>query len=250
MFAQMDITVLTATTAQGDIKKLDPARIVAVRRENRKTIAAPRYNKTGKNDCVAYPWTLRLNDYICRRVYARCIAPSGQPIAYYVRIDGVRHYLDYACWQRMSDLDGHGLPVSTHNLDDFTRQYLETALWSSTDDKDWPMDREYSIRDFEESALANAIADCAQFQRDNAALLALAYDDPNFQTSDGQGPESLAGYCFWMDRNGHGVGFWDRDIKAEYVGRNVGDLLSDACDDWSPVDLYIGWSKRVKKVCQ
>lgn len=39
---------------------------------------------------------------------------------------------------------------------------------------------------------------------------------------------------FWLTRNGHGVGFWDRDVGA------VGDRLTKACKKFGETYLYVG----------
>lgn len=43
-----------------------------------------------------------------------------------------------------------------------------------------------------------------------------------------------AGHDFWLTRNGHGAGFWDRGMGE------VGDRLSAKAEKWGTVDLYIG----------
>ena len=68
--------------------------------------------------------------------------------------------------------------VNPEDLDDFTRGYLECALWSSTDnsrdDGGDPLDDNYGIEDFSESALRESVADCKAFQSECAALLTVA----------------------------------------------------------------------------
>lgn len=43
-----------------------------------------------------------------------------------------------------------------------------------------------------------------------------------------------AGHDFWLNRCGHGAGFWDRGLGE------LGDRLSDAAKVYGNVDLYIG----------
>jgi hypothetical protein len=43
-----------------------------------------------------------------------------------------------------------------------------------------------------------------------------------------------AGSDYWFTRNGHGVGFWDRDLG------DVGDMLSDAARDAGGVHVFFG----------
>ena len=112
-------------------------------------------------------------------------------------------------------------------LDTFTRQYLTTALWSSTDGPDdTPMDRDYSIEDFSDEALAQAVEDCARFQAEHA-------DDTG--AHDGR-----AGHDFWLTRNGHGAGFWDGDWPEA-----VGERLTDAAHAFGETSPYVGDDGRI-----
>ena len=72
--------------------------------------------------------------------------------------------------------------------------------------------------DLHADSLAKIRAFCEAFQRDNAALLAQAYERPDYD-------ETQAGRDLWFTSQGHGVGFWDRgQLDAE----GLGDKLSDA----------------------
>lgn len=76
-----------------------------------------------------------------------------------------------------------------------------------------PGDVGYS--DLHPDSLRNIRAFCEVFQRDNAASLAQAYDRPDYD-------ETQAGRDLWFTSQGHGVGFWDRNLG------DIGDKLSDA----------------------
>lgn len=84
------------------------------------------------------------------------------------------------------------------DVDEFTRGYLAAVEWLL--DEDVNRDK---IRGFSRDAIARAKGDCKAFQRDNAADLA-AYEE-----STGRDME-CAGHDFWLTRNHHGAGFWDR----------------------------------------
>lgn len=120
-------------------------------------------------------------------------------------------------------------------LDTFTTAYLECALWSSYDNADEaggePMDANYSIGDLAPGTLAQLAADCADFQTSQAELLAAWYD------TCGESPQR-AGYDFWLTRNRHGAGFWDR-WSGGAEGR-IGRALTDAAHVYGSCDLYIG----------
>ena len=112
-------------------------------------------------------------------------------------------------------------------MDEFTRQYLETALWSSIAGNDAPMDRDHGISDIAPETVAEAEADCARFRSENAEHLD-AFDDANDDPT-------LAGHCFWLNRNGHGTGFWDRKGDDAML-----EALSKACEEFGEVNLYDG----------
>lgn len=99
-------------------------------------------------------------------------------------------------------------------LDEFEEAYFEAALWSTTDaDTMEPLDDLADLDDVQRLMpkwFAEQRRDIADFREANAALLAKAGDD------------SQNGHDFWLTREGHGAGFWDRGYGA------VGDRLSDA----------------------
>lgn len=107
-------------------------------------------------------------------------------------------------------------------LDNFTRAYLECALWSSTDEKDRPLDDRFEVEDIAESALKSAREDCEAFQhREAEALKACgANDEQN-------------GHDFWLTRNRHGAGFWDRGYPEPFASK-----LTEAAHVYGSVDLY------------
>ena len=113
--------------------------------------------------------------------------------------------------------------MTTATIDSFTRAYVECALWSSCDENDEPLDSNYGIEDMASAALAACAEDCADFRSANSAALA----ESNLS-------DESAGHDFWLTRNGHGAGFWDRGLGA------VGTVLSDAARVYGSVDLYVG----------
>jgi hypothetical protein len=120
--------------------------------------------------------------------------------------------------------------IDIDELDDFTIGYLETALWSTTDNTDdsggSPLDDNYDLYDIDPTALASAVSDCDDFQVANVRDL---------RGID----ESQAGHDFWLTRNGHGAGFWDRGLGAK------GDRLTTACKAYGSADLYIGDDDKI-----
>lgn len=121
----------------------------------------------------------------------------------------------------------------TASLDKFTEGYLVCALWAENDESDEsggnPLDQNYSIHDFAPEALKEAQGVCQNFQHDAAALLEEAYQR-------GYTPER-AGHDFWLTRNGHGAGFWDRD---ELRKGGLGVKLSEIAHKYGDGNVYVG----------
>lgn len=86
----------------------------------------------------------------------------------------------------------------------FLNSYLVAALWSSTTVDGEPIDSTYFPTDLTENAQATASADCADFSEYAADELKAAYES-GYTTSQ-------AGHDFWLTRNRHGAGFWDRGL--------------------------------------
>ena len=102
--------------------------------------------------------------------------------------------------------------------------YLTTALWSSTDmDTDDPLDDNYSIRDIDKSAINDAKKDLAKFWKQAGDLL------------KGEDETQIA-HDFWLTRNGHGAGFWDR----KYDDPTKGDKLTKIAEKFGEINLYVG----------
>ncbi len=129
--------------------------------------------------------------------------------------------------------------ITVDSLDEFTRAYVEAALWSTTDESDEsggnPMDDNYDAWDIAPGTLAEMAADCAKFQAENAADLA-AYSHPQWTA------EELGGHDFWLTRNGHGCGFWDR---GDCLPEEAGERLTDASKVYGEVYLYISNSGEI-----
>lgn len=98
--------------------------------------------------------------------------------------------------------------------------YLTCALWSSTDDDGDPLDV-YDTDDIDPDTRARMAADLAAFMDANAADL------------EGMDPSQI-GHDFWLTRNRHGAGFWDRGLGAR------GTRLTDAAHVYGEMGLYVG----------
>lgn len=103
------------------------------------------------------------------------------------------------------------------SLDKFLAGFIECAIWSSTDDEGNPLDA--LGLDLDADSLAAMRADCAEFMEANQALLDEATERVGYSWG-------RAGHDYWLTRNGHGAGYWDRD---ELAADDLGDRLTEAC---------------------
>lgn len=122
----------------------------------------------------------------------------------------------------------------------FLKGYIRAALWSSNDesreDGGDPLDQNYSAKDLAKETLAKMAADCEAFIRANADdLWAVAGEYRTMAARKGEEDwwPSWMGHDFWLTRNGHGAGFFDRDLGE------VGDRLTKASDRFPEVNLYV-----------
>jgi hypothetical protein len=103
-------------------------------------------------------------------------------------------------------------------------------LWSSVnqsdDDNGEPFDLDYSIEDIDQDSLHKMRKDCDAFIEKCGALL----DDID---------DAQAGHDFWLTRNRHGAGFWDRGLG------DLGDKLTDIAHSFGEKDLYIGDDDKI-----
>ena len=101
-----------------------------------------------------------------------------------------------------------------------------------------PLDENYSIDDLPRETLIKIIADCEKFQTENEADINQVPDvrcgTDSFGRNEYSGDE-CAGHDFWLTRNGHGTGFWDRDYDEA-----VRDRLTASCKKYGECWVYVG----------
>jgi len=121
------------------------------------------------------------------------------------------------------------------NTDKFTQAYIECALWTGVigtapdaDEPEYDLDPDLLAPE----TLAGMIADCADFQASNESALLSASEQYGYT-------DEQAGHDFWLTRNGHGAGFWDRGLGA------IGDMLTDASKVYGSCDLYLGDNGKI-----
>lgn len=113
------------------------------------------------------------------------------------------------------------------NESSFINGYIECMLWSSYSEGG----EENEIGNLVNYPLADCTMDqvrkdCLSFIRDNKSLLSQVY-----KNLDGY---SSAGHDFWLTRNGHGAGFWDRGYGV------IGDALTDRATEYKELSVYVG----------
>lgn len=134
--------------------------------------------------------------------------------------------------------------VDTYLLTNLVDAYLETGLWSESCNgtadhedhvhtyADRPEDCDasleymnYGVDDVSDTARVEATADCEAFLtsiRDERpdVLAHLSLED--------------IGHNFWLTRNGHGTGFWDRGLPGD-----MGQWLTDLSRPYGTVSMYV-----------
>lgn len=119
-------------------------------------------------------------------------------------------------------LDTTFAPELWRTLDKFTQGYVSAAMWLLTDEDGSPLDY-LGLHDIAPETIASAVEDCRAFQETYAAQLANAGDD--FRN----------GADFWLTRNGHGAGFWDRGYET-----SVDEALTEGAHAYGESDWYVG----------
>lgn len=106
--------------------------------------------------------------------------------------------------------------IDTTELESFVKAYIEAMFFTDIDNHIDSRDKEgfeeKGIEDIAPVTYEKIIQDCKAFFTAHYELI----EDHLEQ----------AGHDFWLTRNGHGVGFWDR---PEIYGEEGAETLSDAC---------------------
>lgn len=117
-----------------------------------------------------------------------------------------------------------------HKLDSFEQAYFTCLIWSTNDESTEaggePLDKNYGWHDFDDTAQQRIIDDCRMFREQAGDLLSGLN-------------EEQCGHDFWLTRNGHGAGFWDRGLG------DLGQKLTDAAHSFGEQWTYIGDDGKV-----
>lgn len=112
----------------------------------------------------------------------------------------------------------------------FYQGYVTCAFWTSSTDDDKPLDQVASEDDLAPEAAEQMEADCTKFINENTALLLSVM---------GKESATRAGHDFWLTRNHHGAGFWDRDLGEP------GDKLTKAAQAFPERSLIVGDNGKI-----
>ena len=156
-------------------------------------------------------------------------------------------------------------------MDTFTRAYIACALWSSVPSGVCVCDHEadehhaydadntqckecgctayyegdasferlnYEIEDIEPDTLARMEADCRAFQEENEETFEAIFSECEWYSNE------IAGHDYWLTRNGHGAGFWDRYYGVNAELRAAFKVLTDSAG-YHPFNFYIGDDGKV-----
>ena len=106
------------------------------------------------------------------------------------------------------------MPIATasgirtfRDLDAFTQAYVECIFFTDCHCDNEELE-DATFDDLAPETLARIVEDCEAFQRDHETLL-----DKAFARSDSYSEEQ-AGHDYWLTRNRHGAGFWDRGLGS------------------------------------
>jgi len=134
-------------------------------------------------------------------------------------------------------------PTDTDDMTAMVESYLRAALWTWLDEDGgapFPGDEGYVdvTEVFDLRSIVSAIQDCMAFCDYVQDQADENEDDTGrqwWQARDAlrdMAPER-AGHDFWLTREGHGAGFWDRGLGI------AGDRLSDAATTFGGGDLWV-----------
>ena len=116
------------------------------------------------------------------------------------------------------------LDIEEKNLSRFTRAYIEALFFTdASPDSEQEIQDNATFENFAQETVSKIIADCAAFELANRALLDQASDDDQ------------NGHDFWLTRNRHGAGFWDRGYPEA-----IGEALTEAVHGFGETSLYLG----------
>lgn len=122
--------------------------------------------------------------------------------------------------------------MTTTERAEFVQGYLLCALWLADENPgpgEWSECEPYTRENIAPEAVSKALDECLAFMRANEVLLIQALKTRN--------AEHL-GHDFFLSRNGHGTGFFDRGTEPCWR------RLQNSARQWGESDLYRGADDR------
>lgn len=119
--------------------------------------------------------------------------------------------------------------MSENTTQAFVKAYMQCAIWASLDDDDEPLDASHDIDDIDDETVRCMTAECQAFIEANREDLDRVDRD-----------YAHSGHDFWLTRNGHGTGFWDRYYGDDSDLRDAYERLSEASKTYGECHLYVG----------
>lgn len=114
--------------------------------------------------------------------------------------------------------------IEFHQLSHFTQGYIEAIFFTEGEELEGK-----TFIDFSPALVKRIIEDCAGFDMLNSKHL------------DATGATSAQnGHDFWLTRNHHGAGFWDRGYKG-----SLGERLTIAAQKYPEFNIYVSKSGKV-----
>lgn len=120
-------------------------------------------------------------------------------------------------------------------LEECHRAYLACARWSSA--IAWTEDGEERSIQCDDSGLVLADDFEEAFYDDLDDFLSTARVAHLIGLGETIWKPGQVGHDFWLTRNGHGAGFWDRAVYGRL--RRIGEELTDLCKPYGTVGLYV-----------
>ena len=122
----------------------------------------------------------------------------------------------------------NSLDIQERDLSLFTRAYIEAMFFTDAGPDNPELEEKAAFENFAQETVDRIISDCAAFELANKALLNQAGDDEQ------------NGHDFWLTRNHHGAGFWDRGYPE-----SIGEALTRAAHGFGEVSLCLGDSGKL-----
>lgn len=118
---------------------------------------------------------------------------------------------------------------------DFTQGYIEALLFSSTVEINGETVNADQVEYVSTAAIGSCTADCYAFLSKHKPLVKQAARIKGYSASQ-------AGHDFALTRNGHGAGFWDREVLPQ----ELRDALTAASQAFGEVSAYVNDAGEVE----